>query len=191
MFFEAKGIIDLLLNGFGISGVWYDEYKPTPEDSKFSFWNKAKCAEIKIGEKGEVGFLGEINPVLSGDLGINIPVVAFDIDFEKLQKFASEEREYEPISPHPAAIRDIAVLVPQSVLVDEALEKIEVAGGELVRDVDLFDMYEGEEIGEGKKNLAFHIIFQAENRTLRPEEINNILEKIIKTLEEMEWEVRK
>lgn len=191
LFFEAKGIMDLMFNNFGISGVWYDEYKPTPEDSKFSFWNKEKCAEIKIGEKGEVGFLGEINPVLSRDLGINVSMVAFDLDFEKLQKFVSEEREYEPISPHPAAIRDIAILVPQGVLVDEVLEKIEVAGGKLVRDVDLFDMYEGEEIGEGKKNLAFHVIFQAEDRTLRPEEINSAFGKIIKTMEEMEWEVRK
>ncbi|MBU0476617.1 phenylalanine--tRNA ligase subunit beta, partial [Patescibacteria group bacterium] len=89
-------------------------------------------------------------------------------------------------------IRDLAVLVPQGVLVEEVLNRINRIGGLLVRDVDLFDIYEGEGIVDGKKNLAFHIIYQAEDRTLKTKEIDEIHNKIIKSLEkEVEWEVRK
>ncbi|PJA83881.1 MAG: phenylalanine--tRNA ligase subunit beta, partial [Candidatus Nealsonbacteria bacterium CG_4_9_14_3_um_filter_37_29] len=112
--------------------------------------------------------------------------------FEKLQRLSSEETIYQPISRYPAAVRDIAVLVPPEVRVEEVLNKIETAAGILVRDVDLFDIYEGEELPEGKKNLAFHIIYQAKDRTLSSKEIDEIQDKIIKALEEeLEWEVRK
>lgn len=118
--------------------------------------------------------------------------MVFDIDFEELAKQCSEEQVYQPISKYPAIIRDLAILVPREVKVVEILNKINTAGGKLVRDVDLFDMYEGEELPDGKKNLAFHIIYQAENRTLTGKEVDKIQSKIIKILEEEpEWEIRR
>jgi phenylalanyl-tRNA synthetase beta chain len=190
-FYQLKGVIDLLLNKLGISNVWYDEFEATPEESKISIWHPKKSAEIKIDQE-EIGFLGEISQKILKDLKIESKVVVFDIDFEKLERLSSEETIYQPISRYPAAIRDIAVLVPLTVRVEEVLNKIETAGGELVKDVDLFDIYEGEELPEGKKNLAFHIIYQAEDRTLSSEEIDQIQKKIIKALEEEpEWMVRK
>ncbi|MBM3250697.1 MAG: phenylalanine--tRNA ligase subunit beta, partial [Candidatus Nealsonbacteria bacterium] len=93
---------------------------------------------------------------------------------------------------YPPAIRDIAVLVPFEVKVIDAMNKINLAGGDLVADVDLFDIYQGEGLPDGKKNLAFHIIFQSKNKTLGLEEINALQDKIIKALESNpEWEVRK
>jgi phenylalanyl-tRNA synthetase beta chain len=190
-FYQLKGVVDLLLEKLGISNAWYDEYQPTPEESQISLWHPKKCAEIKIGQE-EIGFLGEISSGVLENLKIAGKVVVFDIDFEKLEKLASEEHEYQPISSYPAAIRDIAILVSRNVRVEEVLNVIETAGGKLIRDIDLFDIYEGEEIQEGKKNLAFHIIYQAEDRTLSSEEIDNIQQKIIAALEENpEWEVRK
>jgi len=179
------------LNKLGISKIWYDNYQPTPEESKISIWQPKKCAEIKIDGE-EIGFLGEISQKILDEMRVEDRLAMFDIDFEKLTKLASEEHEYQPISPYPAAVRDIAVLVTRFVKVEEVLNKIEAVGGKLVRDVDSFDIYEGEEIPEGKKNLAFHIIYQAEDRTLSSKEIDEIQNKIIKTLEEEpEWEVRK
>jgi len=190
-FYQLKGTIDLLLNKLGVSHIWYDDYQPTPEQSKKSLWHPKKCAEIKIDHE-EIGFLGEISPSILHNLEIPFRVVVFDLDFEKLQKLVSEEHEYRPISPYPAAIRDIAILVPRETRVEEVLNKIETAGGQLVRDVDLFDIYEGEELPEGKKNLAFHIIYQAEDRTLKSKEVDEIHQKIIKTLEkDPTWQVRK
>ncbi len=193
LFYGAKGVADSLFEGLGISDIWYDEYKPTPEDSIASFWEKGKCAEIKTKEGSEIGFLGEINSAILRKMEIGNPVVVFDLDFEKLCNIASEEHEYRPISQHPSAIRDLAVLVPEGILVEEVLNKIETVGGELIRDIDLFDIYEGEEFSgsNNKKSLAFHIIFQAEDRTLKPEEINGIMNKIVASLEGMEWEIRR
>lgn len=191
-FYETKGVIDSLLNNLGIGDVcWYDEHKPTPEDSKQSIWHHNKCAEVKVG-KQEIGFLGEVSSKILNNIGIEGKVVLFDIDFEKLSVLASEEHEYRPISRFPSAVRDLAVLVPGKVRVAQVLNKIYTAGKKIVRDVDLFDIYEGEEISAGKKNLAFHIIYQSEDKTLTSEEINKVQNEIIKNLEkEPEWQVRK
>ncbi len=190
-FHHLKGIIDSLLEKLGISGAWYDEYQPTPEDSKQFVWHPKKCAEIKIDNK-EIGFLGEVSPKILNSLAIKERVVLFDIDFEKLSELASEEHEYRPLSKFPSAIRDIAVLVPRNVKIAQVLNEIYGVGRKLIRDVDLFDIYEGEELPQGKKNLAFHVIYQAEDRTLSPKEIDELQNKIIKNLEdEPGWQVRK
>jgi len=190
-FYQVKGVIDSLLNKLGISDVCYNEYRPTPEESKLCFWHLKKCAEIKIGRE-EIGFLGEISSNVSDDFKVEKKVVVFDLDFEKLSNLASEENEYRPVSRFPAAVRDISLLIPRFTKIEEVLKKIYRAGGDLIRDVDLFDIYEGEEIEEGKKNLAFHIIFQSEDKTLSSQEIDQLQDKIIKTLEEnSEWQIRK
>jgi phenylalanyl-tRNA synthetase beta chain len=190
-FYQLKGTVDALLNKMGISDIWYDDYKPTPEQSRLSLWQHKKCAEIKIGGD-EVGFLGGVSSKIIKESGLAEPLVIFDMDFEKLAKLASEEHEFRPIPRYPAAVRDLAILVPLGTKVVEVLNVIEAAGGKLVRDTDLFDIYEGEELPEGKKNLAFRIIYQAEDRTLSAKEIDGIHNKIIKALEqEPEWQVRK
>ena len=190
-FYYLKGNIDSLLNKLGISDIWYDDYQKTTEQSKFTVWNWQKSAEIRIGND-KIGFLGEASPLILKNLGISGNILLFNIDFEKLSKIASEEQEYIPISQYPAAVRDISILVPWNVKVVDVLNKINRAGGILVRDVDLFDIYEGDELPGGKKNFAFHIVYQAENRTLESKEIDRIQNKIIKELERSSgWEVRK
>lgn len=191
LFFETKGVIDSLLNQLGISNVWYDSYQATPEDSRISLWQLKKSAEIKV-DRAEIGFLGEISPQILEKLKMNEKLIFFEIDFEKIAKLSLEEQEFRPLSRYPAAIRDLAVLVPRGVLVEEVLNRINTAGGRVVRDVDLFDIYEGQELPDGKKNLAFHIIYQAEDRTLKSAEIDEIQQKIIKALEKnINWQVRK
>lgn len=190
-FYQLKGVIDLLLNKLGVSNIWYDSYHPTPQDSQLSIWHPVRCAEIKVNFE-EIGFLGEISPGILDFFKIKGSITAFDIDFENLSKLASKEHEYRPIPKYPAAIRDLAVLVPREIKVEDVLNKIELAGGYLIRDIDIFDIYEGEELPEGKKNLAFHIVYQAEDRALTSEELDEIQNKIIQTLEkEIEWQVRK
>jgi len=191
VFYQTKGVIDLLLNRLGIKDVWYDEYRTKNEKKENFWWKVKKVAEIKIGQE-RAGFLGEISPHILEKFQIKSKVIYFEIFFEKLAKLASEEQEYRPISRYPSAVRDIAVLVPQFIKVEEVLNKIKNAGGKIIYDIDLFDIYEGEELPEGKKNLAFHVIYQAEDKTLSSEEIDEIQKKIIKTLEKIpEWQVRK
>ena len=193
-FYQLKGVVDLLLEKLGIAKAWYDDYQATPaaegeprplgrDDSPASLWHPKKSAEIKVGNI-EVGFLGE----LLGELKL----AAFDLDFEKLKTLAQEDQAYKPVSKYPAAIRDLAVLVPPLTKVEEVLNVIESAGGSFVEDVGLFDIYEGEGIADGQKNFAFHIIYQAQDRTLTSIEVYKIHQNIIKALEEnLTWQVRK
>ncbi len=207
LFYLAKGVVDLLLNKLGISNIWYDEFQPTPatsedtclilkgrEDSKLNvhYWHPQKRANIKVNGQ-EIGFLGEISAKILDEMKIKTKVVIFDIDFEKLQRLSSEEVIYRPISRYPAAVRDIAILVSKQTKVVEILNIIKITGGKIVRDVDLFDTYEGENIPVGKKNFAFHIIYQAEDKTLSSKEIDRLHQKIIKALEKNTkgWKVRR
>ena len=190
-FYELKGVIDDLLNKMGITNVWYDEYEPTPEQTKICVWDIGKSAEIKVNDK-EVGFLGQISPKILKKLDITGDVVLFDIDFDTLQKLVSEEHEYQLISPYPSAMRDLSILVPKETKVVDVFNVMNRIGGSLVRDIDLFDIYQGDELHGDKKSFAFHIVYQAKDRTLESKEIETIHGKIVKALEQnLEWEVRK
>ncbi|MCD6233122.1 phenylalanine--tRNA ligase subunit beta [bacterium] len=191
-FYELKGAIDALFRTLGITDVWYDSYHREPENSSFSIWHPAKSAEIKIGEV-ELGVLGEIHPsILLKELGMKEKLFAFEIEFDKLVKLALEEKEYQPISKYPAAVRDLSILVPEGTKVVEILNIINALGTELVRDVDIFDIYNGDEIPKGKESFSLHIIYQASNRTLSSKEVDTLHHRIIEALERNpEWEVRK
>jgi len=190
-FYRLKGVTDSLLNKLGLSDIWYDDQMSDVRCQISDIFHPSRRAEIKVGED-LVGMIGEINPEILRQLAIKCRVAAFEINLEKLTQLATEERIYQPPSKYPAVVRDIAVLVEPGTKVVEVLNLINAAGGKLVRDVDLFDMYEGEEIQEGKKNLAFHIIYQADDRTLTDKEVDKIHAKIVLTLEkEKGWEVRR
>jgi phenylalanyl-tRNA synthetase beta chain len=190
-FLFLKGLVDFLLHSLGISDIYYDQFSATSEESPQALWNNFRSAEIKINGK-EVGFLGEISEEFLNKIGIKGSVFCFEFDLDLLIQFCNEEREYRPVSKYPSAVRDIAVLVPIETKIDEVMEIIYYSGGELVQDVDLFDIYQGEQLPQGKKNLAFHIVFQSQKKTLRPEEVNELQKKTIVALEKNPgWEVRR
>jgi phenylalanyl-tRNA synthetase beta chain len=189
-FFEVKGIVEGLFNKMGIPNIWFDDYQPVPEENLSSLWEIGKSAEIKIdGDK--IGFLGEISSEIIKNLKLKKKLVAFEIDFDKIVQLASEEVIYRPVSSYPAVIRDLSILVPIEVKVEEVMNEIENNAGENLIDMDLFDIYEGENLPEGQKSLTFRLVFQAKDRALSSNEVNEIMEKIIDVLEWKGWEVRK
>lgn len=182
-FFEMKGDLDVLFENLGISDCWYD-----PVISG-KWWHPGRVAYVRYN-KDSLGIIGEINPAMLAVLDIPGRVAMFNLDFEKLTKIAEEEREFSPISKYPAVIRDIAILVSRETRVSEVLNVIYGAGADLVEDVDLFDYYEGEELPEGRKNLAFHIVYQTDH-TLTDEEVRREEEKIKNALvERLDAEIR-
>ncbi|MDO8743099.1 MAG: hypothetical protein Q7J30_00875, partial [Candidatus Azambacteria bacterium] len=181
-FFELKGDLDVLFENLGIADCRYDS-------AVNKWWHPGRFAHIKRG-KDFLGVIGEVNLAALAVLDIPGRVAMFHLNFEKLIEIAEEEREFSPISKFPAVIRDISILVGREAKVDDVLNVIYGAGAELVKDVDLFDYYEGEELPEGRKNLAFHIIYQAE-RTLINEEVRHEEEKIKNALiKELNAEIR-
>ncbi len=172
-FYEIKGVLESLFSGIGISDYWFDD---TPKAAEAKADYPMGIAEIKIGNEG-IGF---------------VDYDSFEIDLERLIAIANEEIEFRPVSKYPAIIRDISVLVPTQTRVTEVNDIIENAGGELLIDADLFDIFEGDELGENMKNFAFHLVFQSQEKTLNDKEVNAIMEKVIKDLDGVkEWEVRK
>lgn len=189
-YFELKGVIDLLLQRLGFSDYYFDNIDATDDVSGLSIWHPLRSAEIKINNQ-EIGFVGEVNPKIASQLDIKTRIAIFDLDLEKLFELIKKEKDYQPLPKYPAIIRDLSILVPRDVLVDEVLNIIENVSP-LIYDVDLFDIYEGEELPENKKSLSFKIIYQSNEKTLSNEETNKIHQKLIKILEEnSEWEVRK
>jgi len=179
-FYQLKGVVDSLLNKLQISDIWYDDVIEENDLSIPSFCNKNKRAQIKIGND----YLGWIAETDSG-------VFAFEISFDKLIELATEERIYSSPSKYPSVVRDIAILTNKKTKVVEIMNLINSAGGVLIRDVDLFDIYEGQNIPDSKKSLAFHIIYQSDDHTLVDKEVNDIHQKVIETLkEEGGWEIR-
>lgn len=189
-FYHLKGTVDLLFAKLGIGDLWYDTAPPSGGDSPAdSFWHKERLAEIKAGNE-KFGFIGELRPDVLAKIGVKTRVAVCEIDFEKLAKFASEEREYAPPPKFPAVVRDIAILVPKWTSVDEVQSAIETAGGKLAVDSDLFDVYEGAGLPAEKINLAFRIVFQSPEKTLTDEEVDKIFKKIVAAIEENGWEIR-
>jgi len=179
-FYHLKGLIDSLFNKLQISDIWYDDAIEENDLSIPDFCNKNRRAQIKVGND-YLGWIAEIDS----------KVAAFEMDFAKLVELAIEERIYSPPSKYPSVVRDIAILTNKETKIVEVMNLINSSGGALIRDIDLFDIYEGENIPDSKKSLAFHIIYQSDDHTLTDKEVNNIHQKVIKTLkEEGEWEIR-
>ena len=185
--FELKGLAHVLFEKLGIDDIWFDD--AISEGSAWlKFVHPLRRAQIKSG-RDQIGWVGEIKPKILSALEINEPVSVFELDFPALEELASEEREYVPPSKYPAIIRDLAIVVEETTKIETVLNVIETAGGPLLQDTDLFDIYDG--LPGGKKSLAFRLVYQSEERNLTDKEINHLQEKIIKAIEEKGWEVRK
>ena len=125
---------------------------------------------------------------VNGEIIGHVDTNSFEFDFDKLARLADESVEYKPISKYPAVVRDIAVFVPLNEKVENVLDVIENTAGKLLIDTDLFDIYEN----EGKRSMAFHLIFQSPEKTLTDEEVNGVMEEIFAAIEANDdWEVRR
>lgn len=112
------------------------------------------------------------------------------LDLPEILPFASFDRKYEGIAKFPAVTRDISMVMPKTVLVGEVEKIIEKRGGKLLEKYNLFDIYEGAQIKEGFKSVAYTISFRAKDRTLEDKDIQPIMEKILGDLSGMGIELR-
>lgn len=188
-FYRIKGYLDEFLNKLGISDFYYDPALGKEEEDRLSFLHPGRRANVVV-DGAKVGFIGEMRPSVCKNFDIGGRVYCAEFDFEKVVSAAEEEHIYQKPSKYPEVVRDIALLVPRETMVVDVLNVIETVGGELLSDTDLFDMYEGENIADGMKNFAFHLLFQSDDRTLTSKEVDEIMSNITTALEEKLWEVR-
>ena len=132
-------------------------------------WHPGRCAAIKVGAE-TVGYAGELHPQILRDLGLPARTCAMEIDVTALPL---EEGFPAPVlSAFPALHQDIALVVDDDVPAEEVRRAVAEGAGDLLENVRLFDIFRGEQLGEGKKSLAFEIVFRASDRTLTDEEVN-------------------
>ncbi|MCK5466579.1 phenylalanine--tRNA ligase subunit beta [Candidatus Parcubacteria bacterium] len=185
LFYELKGRVEILLSKLGVGELSFQEIK-----SAESFWHKGRSSEIVYKNK-TIGKIGEIHPNVSNAFGIETRVSYFEIYEEELLEFYSKEKNFQKINKFPAIELDLSVVFDEGVEWDDVKKVVFNAGGELIKSVEPFDIYRGKEIGYGKKSIAFRIFYQAEDRTLKDEEVGVVQEKVVGGLGKMGGEVRK
>jgi phenylalanyl-tRNA synthetase beta chain len=130
-----------------------------------------------------LGFMGEIDPVVRDGFGLpDRRVAAAELDLEVLLAHVPETWLVEPITPYPAALQDLAVIVEDQVPAGTVERLIAESGGFLLKDVSLFDVYRGDPVPEGKKSLAFALSFQAPDKTLRDDIVAKQIQRIVQRL---------
>ncbi len=181
-FYIVKGIIEELLDYLGYGGRYsFVIPKNIPQE-----FHTGQTADINLN--GEIiGNMGKIHPQKVKD-----DVFAFEISLDKLLAKKTGKMKYKEISKYPSVKKDLAIIVDKT-LPNEIIEKqIKKAGGSLLTDIKVFDIYTGGNIKNDKKSMAYSLNFSAKDRTLTDEEINTLLEKIILNLEkELKAELRR
>lgn len=170
-FFELKGVIEALAEDLHLCGVTY-------QPAKVSYLHPGKSANLLVNGK-ILGEFGQLHPKVAQSyrLGERTVLVA-ELDLEALQAAAPARFSYVPVPRFPAALRDIAIVVDDSVTGDRVEAEIRTAGGDLLRGVRMFDLYRGNQIPAGTKSLAYALSYQAEDRTLADKEIDKAHKKI-------------
>ena len=175
-FFTLKGVVEGILDNF-CNGVQVDYVR-----SEKAFLHPTRSAEIIIGGNS-VGYFGQIHPTITEKLDVDKPIYGCEIYYSELKNYFNEKIVFKAISKFPTVERDIAITIDSTVNCADVMNVIKKAGGRYLESIKLFDVYQGAQVGEGKKSMAFNLIFVAEDKTLNVEEVDSIIKKILKSLE--------
>ncbi len=173
-YFLIKGVLETLFNRLQIEGV---EFLAQSEP----FTHPTRSAKVVIDGK-TLGYVGQLHPETAIEWDFPQPVTVCEIDFSLLVENANIVPRVISISRYPAANRDLALVAPLAVSARTIEEVIKKAGRGLITRVKLFDIYEGKQIPEGKRSLAYSLIFRREEGTLTDNDINDVLKDVEKAL---------
>lgn len=176
-FYRMKGYVEAILALAGIAGV---QYVSQADNRAF---HPGRCAEIILGEVC-LGVFGEMHPAVCETYGFGVPAYGAELDFDALFQVRKTKFEYTPLPKYPALERDFSFVCDEDLETGAVREVMLRAGGKMVVDVSLFDVYRGPQVGEGKKSVSFAVMLRAADRTLTDEEADAIAEKIMKRLHE-------
>ncbi len=176
-FYRMKGYVEAILALAGIAGV---QYVSQADNRAF---HPGRCAEIMLGEVC-LGVFGEMHPAVCETYGFGVPAYGAELDFDALFQARKTKFEYTPLPKYPALERDFSFVCGEDLETGAVREVMLRAGGKMVVEVSLFDVYRGPQVGEGKKSVSFAVMLRAADRTLTDEEADAIAEKIMKRLHE-------
>ena len=181
-FFTLKGAVETILDSIRAEDVTYVAEKSDPS------YHPGRCAKVYVNGQ-EVGTLGQIHPLVAANYGVDAELYYADLKFDALFASRGADPEYQPLPKFPAVTRDIAVLVDKAVTVGAMESSIQAAAKGLLKDVTLFDIYEGAKLPTGKKSVAFNLVLRADDRSLTAQEaddeVNLVLERLKKEFDAM------
>jgi len=176
-FFDLKGVVEALLAGLHLEGV---AFEPVTHPS----FLPGRTARLLLNGQ-HAGWLGEVHPLVAEKYDLPAqPVLAADLDLETLLANVSERHPVGVVPEFPPMKEDLAVIVDEGVPAAQVEAAIRAAGGSLLASVTLFDLYRGEQIGAGKKSLAYSLAYQAPDKTLTDAEAAKLRERIVRKLKE-------
>ena len=176
-FFTLKGVIEDYLDEF----AYGKKVKYIPCDK--SCMHPTRSAYL-IVEGETIGYFGELLPSISEKLGIDKKAYVGEIYYDELKKYFDDKIAVKPVSKYPSVERDLAVTVDDNVPSGDISDTIYACGGETLENVELFDVYKGDQVAKGKKSIAFNLLFNAGDRTLSVEEIDEAVKVILKNLKD-------
>ena len=175
-FYDIKGICEEMFRSLNVQNVKYEAVTDNPT------FHPGRCAKISAGGK-TLGIIGEIHPAVGRKYGIETPVYIGELDFENVFLNIGTDVKFKELPKYPAVTRDIAMLVDKTVPVADIEEVVKKASGKLLESINLFDVYEGEQIPEGKKSVAYSAVYRALDRSLTGDEVQKVFDKVLKNLE--------
>jgi phenylalanyl-tRNA synthetase beta chain len=185
-FFAVKALIEGVLDKFHVA--W--SVRPAGD---WPFLHPGRSAEVLAGREGaeitRLGFVGEVHPLVAAEWDLGRTAV-FAIDLGKLAAAAPPVPAFAPFASVPSLRQDLAVVLPDDVAAGRVLERVKKAGGEMLDDVSVFDVYTGPQVGEGRRSLALALSFRGREQTLTEEEVAPVRAKIVATLGELGGELR-
>ena len=184
-FFSMKGVVEEFLEKAGLNQK--EVYDPKAGKT---FLHPGRQANI-IYDGAVIGYLGEVHPDVADIYGIGERAYVAVIDMPEVVSRANFDRKYEGIARFPAVTRDISMVMPKEIMVGQVEKVIEDKGGQYLESYALFDLYEGAQIKEGHKSVAYSIVFRAKDRTLEEADVSKAMDAILGALEEMGIELRK
>ena len=178
-FFTMKGTIENFMERVGMKKkAVYDPKAGIP------YLHPGRQAKI-IYDGVEIGFLGELHPQVAKNYEIGTRAYVAVLDMPSIVPMCSFDYKYKGVAKFPAVSRDLSMVVPKEIMVGDIEKMIETRGGKLLESLQLFDVYEGNQIDRGFKSVAYSVSFRAPDRTLSEEDITGVMKKILNGLESM------
>ena len=174
-YFDLKGVVEVMLDDLGIAKRSFE-----PEKLNSTF-HPGRCANLIAGGK-TIGVIGQIHPAVAENYGVSSDVYVAEIDFEDMLMLAKTEKTYKKLPKFPASQRDLALIADDSVLAAQIESIIKKKAGNIFESLTLFDVYKGNQIPENKKSMAYSLVLRDENKTLTDEDVNPVIESILKEL---------
>jgi phenylalanyl-tRNA synthetase beta chain len=175
-FYDLKGILAALMEELHISVNYESSDHPT--------LHPGKCARLLAGER-QIGVFGELHPLVREHYDFPpTPIVAADLNLDLLITLIPERYNMQLVPAFPPVLQDLALVVDENLPAERVAEVIQAGGGRIVTGVRLFDVYRGEQIGSGKKSLAYSLTYQSPDKTLTDNDVAQIRQRIIRRLEQ-------